>query len=91
MSDEIVERYLKHLIGKGLIKFGWNDDIAEYQYIRFVESRMSQGFDHPNRGDCVMIECQYMDGGRIFSKSFEVERKDILQFVRDNKLTELGI
>ncbi len=85
MTEENVKQYLQHQVDIGKVKFGWNDDITTYNYIEYHISHYHDG------NDIIMIRCEYSEGSRTHTKSIEVYIKDIQQFIRDNKLNDLGI
>jgi hypothetical protein len=84
MNDKIAEAYLRHMFNSGQagnatgIKFGWNDDITDYQYVLW-----GQYFDR------ISIEAHYSENGTVHSKTLDVLESDIMQWFRNSKLDDI--
>lgn len=78
MNKEVIEIYLRHLVDTGYVKFGWNEDVTEYSFVGYRESK-----------SFVTLECHYVDNGKTFSKAISLNREDVLSYIRNNKLDNI--
>lgn len=86
ITDELIKQFIDDRIKRGLLTFGWNDNnVKEYNLIGYrdvISSRYAEAYH-------IMIDCEYVDRGRLYMKAFQVRYTELQQFMRDNKLAQV--
>jgi hypothetical protein len=73
-----IKSYLEFKVNSGELTFGFNNDIKEFSII----------YIHENiECDYLAIDCKYMDGLKLFSKSITLYRSRYIQYLRDEKIS----
>ena len=88
MTDSDIIEYVEMLIASGRIEFSWtewgkyNKNDFVYKIIRVFQSDFISG---------VEIEYEYLPMGNHYSKSCSFTNSEILMYLRDRKLNQIGV